>query len=84
MTRWNFDIDPMTGKTITTTLSAGETDRSRHVACNQKASLGDRVWPDANKNGVQQTGEAGVAGVTVKLLNAAGAEAGHRYDRRRR
>jgi hypothetical protein len=32
------------------------------------------VWLDANKNGVQDSGEAGVAGVTVKLLNAAGAE----------
>ncbi|WP_374241629.1 SdrD B-like domain-containing protein, partial [Zoogloea sp.] len=68
------DIDPMTGKTITTTLSAGETDRSWDAGLYQKASLGDRVWLDANKNGVQDSGEAGVAGVTVKLLNAAGAE----------
>ncbi|MEZ4605645.1 MAG: SdrD B-like domain-containing protein [Deinococcales bacterium] len=33
----------------------------------QKASLGDRVWKDANKNGIQDAGEAGVAGVVVTL-----------------
>jgi hypothetical protein len=71
--RWT-DIDPTTGKTINTTLSAGETDRSWDAGLYQKASIGDRVWLDANKNGVQDSGEAGVAGVTVKLLNAAGAE----------
>ncbi|MDD3328251.1 MAG: SdrD B-like domain-containing protein, partial [Zoogloea sp.] len=68
------DIDPTTGKTINTTLSAGETDRSWDAGLYQKASIGDRVWLDTNKNGVQDSGEAGVAGVTVKLLNAAGAE----------
>lgn len=37
------------------------------------ASLGDRVWLDANGNGVQDSGEAGFAGVTVRLLGANGA-----------
>jgi len=36
------------------------------------ASLGDRVWLDANKNGIQDTGEQGVAGVTVQLKDANG------------
>ena len=31
------------------------------------SSLGDRVWLDANGNGQQDGGEAGLAGVTVKL-----------------
>ncbi|WP_076230892.1 SdrD B-like domain-containing protein [Paenibacillus sp. FSL H7-0331] len=31
------------------------------------ASLGDRVFLDANKNGIQDTGEVGISGVTVKL-----------------
>jgi protocatechuate 3,4-dioxygenase beta subunit len=30
------------------------------------------VWLDTNKNGVQDTGEAGVSGVTVKLLDSNG------------
>ncbi|MEZ4605644.1 MAG: SdrD B-like domain-containing protein [Deinococcales bacterium] len=33
----------------------------------QRASLGDRVWKDTNKNGIQDAGEAGVAGVIVTL-----------------
>ncbi|RCW71466.1 SdrD B-like domain-containing protein [Pseudorhodoferax soli] len=33
-------------------------------------SLGDRVWFDANGNGVQDTGESGVAGVGVVLAGA--------------
>jgi len=32
------------------------------------ASLGDRVWHDANANGIQDTGEEGIAGATVKLV----------------
>ncbi|MCK6373166.1 MAG: carboxypeptidase regulatory-like domain-containing protein, partial [Zoogloea sp.] len=66
------DIDPTTGKTINTTLSAGETDLSWDAGIYKTASIGDKVWLDSNKNGVQDAGEAGVAGVTVKLLNAAG------------
>jgi len=33
-------------------------------------SLGDRVWLDANVNGIQDSGEIGIDGVTVKLLDA--------------
>jgi hypothetical protein len=35
-------------------------------------SLGGTVWTDANNNGQLDTGEAGVGGVTVQLLNATG------------
>jgi uncharacterized repeat protein (TIGR01451 family) len=35
------------------------------------AILGDRVWRDANQNGLQDAGEAGVGGITVRLLRAA-------------
>ncbi|HEX2553047.1 MAG TPA: SdrD B-like domain-containing protein, partial [Microvirga sp.] len=38
-----------------------------------RASLGDRVFEDTNGNGVQDTGEAGIAGASVKLLDASGA-----------
>jgi protocatechuate 3,4-dioxygenase beta subunit len=33
-------------------------------------SIGDKVWYDLNKNGIQDPGEAGVPGVTVSLFNA--------------
>ena len=31
-------------------------------------AIGDRIWNDANGNGVQDAGEAGIAGVAVRLL----------------
>lgn len=34
--------------------------------------LGDRVWRDANGNGNQEDGEAGLAGIVVDLLDSAG------------
>ncbi len=37
-----------------------------------KASLGDRVWEDTNKNGLQDSGELGVANVVVKLFDCSG------------
>ena len=36
------------------------------------ASLGDYVWNDANSNGVQDAGELGISGATVKLLDSTG------------
>ncbi|MFD6056373.1 SdrD B-like domain-containing protein, partial [Agromyces sp. NPDC060279] len=38
----------------------------------QLGSIGDRVWLDADRNGVRSDDEAGVAGVTVELLDADG------------
>lgn len=35
----------------------------------QTAALGDRVWFDRNGNGLQESGEAGVAGVTRDALS---------------
>jgi hypothetical protein len=39
----------------------------------QCGSIGDRVWSDTNGNGIADAGEAGLNGVTVQLLDAAGA-----------
>ena len=36
------------------------------------ASLGDRVWVDADRDGIQDAGEPGLIGVTVTLRNASG------------
>jgi uncharacterized repeat protein (TIGR01451 family) len=33
------------------------------------ASVGNRVWYDSDKNGLQDSGETGVAGITVQLLS---------------
>ena len=40
------------------------------------ASIGDFVWEDMNRNGVQDNGEPGVAGVTVNLKDGTGAIVG--------
>lgn len=36
------------------------------------SSLGDFVWEDSNGNGLQDSGEPGITGVTVELLNSGG------------
>ncbi len=36
--------------------------------------MGDRVWHDLNANGFQDSGEPGISGVTVRLLNSSGSE----------
>ncbi|MBA4407147.1 hypothetical protein C0389_07730, partial [bacterium] len=66
------DADATTGKTICTTLSAGENDMTWDAGIYKecKNKIGDFVWHDANANGVQDTGEKGIAGVIVELLQA--------------
>ncbi len=73
------DVNAITGRTSLYTLAAGETNltvdaglKANTVPPVNTAALGDRVWYDANGNGQQDSGEAGVAGVSVNLLNAAG------------
>ncbi|MBN1997761.1 DUF11 domain-containing protein [candidate division KSB1 bacterium] len=39
------------------------------AASTQYASIGDFVWDDENKNGLQDPGEEGIQEVTVRLLN---------------
>jgi protocatechuate 3,4-dioxygenase beta subunit/regulation of enolase protein 1 (concanavalin A-like superfamily) len=36
------------------------------------ASIGDKVWDDKNGNGTLDSGETGIAGVTVELVNSGG------------
>jgi len=62
------DVDPNSGQTPSTGfLSSGQQDTSLDMGLVQPVSIGDRVWLDANINGVQDDGEAGVAGVGVTL-----------------
>lgn len=68
------DANTTTGRTGTYTLAAGEQNLTVDAGLKaaNTASLGDRVWLDTNANGIQDTGENGIANVTVNLLNAAG------------
>ena len=57
-----FDSDAgADGLTNCYTLSAGQTETSVDAGFYEKAEIGDRVWLDANKNGIQDAGEAGVS-----------------------
>ncbi len=67
------DADPKTGKTPATTLEAGESDLSWDMgiykeSIEPKYCIGDFVWEDSNKNGIQDSTEKGVGGVKLKLL----------------
>jgi hypothetical protein len=70
------DANTTTGKTGTIVLTAGENNRDVDAGIifnvPSKQSLGDRVWLDADKNGRQDSGENGIAGVTVSLYRATG------------
>ncbi len=45
-------------------------DDEAKVSLTPPASIGNFVWNDLNANGVQDSGEPGIQGVTVNLLNA--------------
>ncbi|OQX01180.1 MAG: hypothetical protein BWK80_60510, partial [Desulfobacteraceae bacterium IS3] len=68
------DADTGTGLTAPVTLVAGEhnptIDAGMFIPGVKPASLGDRVWYDENRNGIQDSGEPGIAGVTVNLIDA--------------
>jgi len=48
------------------TLSAGQHDLTYDFGLAGSAELGDRVWVDTNRDGVQDPGEPGVPGATVQ------------------
>lgn len=70
----NSDAIPATGRTASFTVNAG--DQIRYVDAGLRSqvstngSIGDYVWNDLDKDGVQEAGEPGIGGVTVRLINA--------------
>ncbi|MCB1941128.1 MAG: hypothetical protein KDI53_03630, partial [Candidatus Accumulibacter sp.] len=66
------DVDS-SGVSSIINLSAGEIDLTWDAGLYRKASLGDRVWLDRDKDGIQDANEVGVGNVSVKLLDASGA-----------
>ena len=68
------DASQATGRTGTISLEIGEisSDNDAGLADPGTASIGNFVFLDADKDGIQDGGEAGVSGVTVTLYNAAG------------
>ena len=68
------DVDPRTGITDPITVGIGEVSENNDAGVEDPgtASLGDKVFLDANGNGVQDAGEEGVDGVEVTLTDANG------------
>jgi SdrD B-like domain/Secretion system C-terminal sorting domain len=68
----NSDASPLTGKT--TTFSSGPAGTQiigvdAGLKNDPKGAIGDFVWNDINNNGIQDAGEPGVPGVTMKLYD---------------
>ncbi|MBK9994325.1 MAG: hypothetical protein IPP01_10165 [Saprospiraceae bacterium] len=61
-----------TGTSPNITVTSGSTNQTIDAGLYQPASLGNYVWEDLNKNGIQEAGEPGVNGVAVLLKNSAG------------
>ncbi len=65
------DANVATGRTAIFTLFAGRDDKTIDMGLYQeRTKIGDRVFYDLNKNGIQDSGENGVGDVTVKLFKA--------------
>lgn len=64
------DVDPATGRTgCVIEMDSNEDDPTWDGgAFVTPAGLGDRLWDDLNFNGIQDGGEPGIPGVTVRLL----------------
>jgi len=72
------DANPANGLTGNITLAAGQTDLTWDAGLYSPAAIGNYVWSDDNGNGLQDTGEAGINGVTVNLYDATGKLVGTR------
>lgn len=72
----NSKPNPDTGRTTGFTLAAGESILNMDAGYYEPAPLpgviGDFVWNDINRNGIQDPGEPGINGVTVILYSSTG------------
>ncbi|KGK97722.1 hypothetical protein LI82_08045 [Methanococcoides methylutens] len=66
------DADPTTGKTVCTNLESGETDLTWDAGMLGTTGIGDLVWEDLDRDGIKDTGEPGIASVTVELYECGG------------
>ena len=63
------DPDPNTGK-VGVALSYGEVNSTIDAGYYQQLTLGNRVWLDSDTNGIQDSGEPGIANVSVSLYTS--------------
>jgi len=68
----NSDADPATGLSALINLAANEVDLTidAGLSVRRTATIGNFVWADVDKDGVQDANEPGLGGVVVILYNA--------------
>ncbi|HAQ37096.1 MAG TPA: hypothetical protein DCX89_01165 [Saprospirales bacterium] len=66
------NANPMTGLSSLVSLSNFEEDLSIDAGLYKFARIGDYVWLDTNGNGIQNSGETGISGIVVSLLDCNG------------
>jgi len=64
----NYDPDGTLDNSYELTLGNGEDFTTADFGYAGDSSIGDRVWLDENRDGVQDVGEPGIAGVDVDLV----------------
>ena len=80
-----YDLDGVaTPHEAAVTIVGGQTRTDVDFGYQGNGSIGDRVWNDADADGVQDPGEAGITGVTVRLLDDVGEPDSHHGDRSER
>src|SRR5439155_1227904 len=67
------DSNPSPSGTTPSALPSGGSDTSVDFGYYKPITIGDFVWTDSNANGIQNTGEAGIQGVTLTLTGTTGA-----------
>lgn len=67
-----LDANGLRQATASVTVASGETLAVPELTCVSAAGLSGQVFTDANEDGALQTGETGVAGATVNLLDDTG------------
>ncbi len=70
------DADPGSGVSGTIVLTSGVDDQGVDAGAYRLGTIGDFVWVDLDRDGVQDAGEPGLAGVTANLFDAGGLPAG--------
>jgi CSLREA domain-containing protein len=70
------DPSPANGQTVIFSATAGSNNQSIDAGMYQRGSIGDRVWLDANANGLQDGGETGFPDITVMLFTGGESQVG--------